>query len=146
TLEKEMNIFISYRNDAAHSTKIEDWLGFKPLLELCDFVESLCQALTELVNYQVLERKKSIGQAQEVGKITEWFKKPQAGVFTAYIECSLSVGSTIILVGESYCQEATIESINGESIPEIKTTQGMEIGLKFDVDTRKGLKLYQLTS
>ncbi|GCL38714.1 hypothetical protein IQ227_25125 [Anabaena aphanizomenioides LEGE 00250] len=149
TLEKEMNIFISYRNDAAHSTKIEDWLGFKPLLELCDFVESLCQALTELVNYQVLQSKESIGQVQEVGKITEWFKKPQAGVFTAYIECSLSVGSTIILVGESYCQEAKIESIkyNDQSITdEIKTTTGMEVGLKFDVEARKDLRLYKLTT
>lgn len=149
SMEKELNTLISYRNDAAHSTKIEDWLGFKPLLELCDFVESLCQALTELVNYQVLQSKESIGQVQEVGKITEWFKKPQAGVFTAYIECSLSVGSTIILVGESYCQEAKIESIkyNDQSIThEIKTTTGMEVGLKFDVEARKDLRLYKLTT
>ena len=146
SIEKELNTLISYRNDAAHGTNIDNWLAAEALLELCDFVESLCQALTELVNYQVLERKKSIGQAQEVGKITEWFKKRQAAILTADGKYLLSVGSTIILVGESYCQEATIESINGESIPEIKTTQGMEIGLKFDVDTRKGLKLYQLTS
>ncbi|MTJ55089.1 hypothetical protein FJR38_21665 [Anabaena sp. UHCC 0253] len=148
TLEKELNIFISYRNEASHSTKIEDWLGFKPLLELCDFVESLCEALTELVNYQVIERKKSISQAQEIGKITEWFKKPQACVLTVIEECSLSLESSLFLVGDSYCQEARIESIkhNGESINEIETTPGMELGLKFDVDARKELKLYQLTT
>lgn len=144
SLEQELNTLIIYRNEAAHGTDIDNWLAANALLELCDFVESLCQALTELVNYQVLERKKSIGQAQEVGKITEWLKKRQAAILTADGKYLLSVGSTINLVGESYCQEATIESINSESIPEIKTTPGMEIGLKFDVDARKGLKLYQL--
>jgi hypothetical protein len=107
-------------------------------------VESLCQALTELVTYQVIENKKLIGQSQVIGKITEWFKKPQAAILTADVEYLLSVGDSLFLVGDSYCQIATIESINSESIPEIKTTPGMEIGLKFDVDARKGLKLYQL--
>ena len=108
----------------------------------------MCQSLTELITYQVIENKKLIDQAQEIGKITEWFKKPQAGVVTAVEECLLSVGSSLFLVGDSYCQLATIESIqnNDESINEIKTTPGMEVGLKFDVDARKDLRLYQLTT
>ncbi|OBQ13180.1 MAE_28990/MAE_18760 family HEPN-like nuclease [Anabaena sp. AL09] len=144
SVDKELDTFISYRNDAAHETNIDNWLSAKELLELCDFVESLCQALTELVTYQVIENKKLIGQAQVIGKITEWFKKPQAAILTADGEYLLSVGDSLFLVGDSYCQIATIESINSELIPEIKTTPGMEIGLKFDVDAREGLKLYQL--
>ena len=147
TAEQELNTFISYRNDAAHSTNIDVWLSAKELLELCDFVESLCQALTELVTYQVIETKKLIGQAQEVGKITRWYDKIQVGVLKASKNCLLSVGGSLFLVGDSYCKPAEIESIRNqddESINEIETTPGMEVKLKFDVDARKDLRLYQL--
>ncbi|WP_413172524.1 MAE_28990/MAE_18760 family HEPN-like nuclease [Anabaena azotica] len=150
TPEQELNTLISYRNDAAHGTNIDDFLAANALLELCDFVENLCQALCELVTWRVLEKKESesIGQAQVIGKITEWLKKPKAAILTADREYPLSVGNSVFLVGKSYCQEATIKSIqhNGESISEIKTTPGMEIGLKFDVDARKDLRLYKLTT
>ncbi|WP_254434384.1 MAE_28990/MAE_18760 family HEPN-like nuclease [Dolichospermum sp. UHCC 0352] len=147
SLEQELNTLISYRNEAAHGTDIDNWLAANALLELCDFVESLCQALTELVNYQVLERKKSIGQAQEIGRITRWFDQIQVAVLKPSDSCLLSVGGSLFLVGDSYCQPAKIESIrnqNDESINEIETTPGMEVKLKFDIDARKNLCLYQL--
>lgn len=80
TAEGELNELISYRNDAAHGAPIDDFLGSNALLELCDFVENLCQSLAELATYKVIERKKIIGQAKEIGEITEWFKKSNAGV------------------------------------------------------------------
>ncbi|GAB1540963.1 hypothetical protein NUACC21_36320 [Scytonema sp. NUACC21] len=145
TAEGELNELIIYRNDAAHGAPIDDFLGSNTLLELCDFVETLCQALAELVTYKVIERKKATGQAREIGQITEWFKKPQAGV--ARVEpTKLAVGRSLFLVSEAYCycQLATIESIQIDNIPtnEVKTTTQMEVGLKFDVDARKELRLY----
>ncbi|MBE9036915.1 MAE_28990/MAE_18760 family HEPN-like nuclease [aff. Roholtiella sp. LEGE 12411] len=146
TAEGELNELISYRNDAAHGSP-DDVLGTNALLELCDFVETLCQAITELVTYQVIERKKSIGQAREVGKIIEWYKKHEAGV-AKFEATTISVGSNLFLVsqGTSCCQLAIIESIqnNGISVSEVQTTTEMEVGLKFDVDAKKGLRLYQL--
>ncbi|WP_230968044.1 MAE_28990/MAE_18760 family HEPN-like nuclease [Nostoc sp. WHI] len=56
TAEGELNEFISYRNDAAHGFP-DDVLGASALLELCDFVDALSQALAELVTYQVIKRK-----------------------------------------------------------------------------------------
>jgi hypothetical protein len=148
TPEQELNTLISYRNDAAHGTNIDDFLAANALLELCDFVEKLCQALCELVTWRVLEKKESIGQAQVVGKITAWLKKPKAAILTADGEYLLSVGNSVFLVGKSYCQLATIESIkdNDKPLNDIKTTPGMEVGLKFDVDARKDLQLYQVTT
>ena len=147
TAEGELNELISYRNDAAHKAPIDNFLGSSALLELCDFVESLCQALTELVTYQVIERKKLIGQAREIGQITEWFHKPKAAVVTVE-EITLSVGSSLFLVGEgsSCCQLATIKSIqmNDNAVDKLQTTTEVEVGLKFDVDARKGLRLYIL--
>jgi hypothetical protein len=61
----------------------------------------------------------------------------------------LSVGGSLFLVGESYCQLAKIESIHNhddEPVNQIDTIAGMKIKLKFDVDARKDLCLYQLIS
>lgn len=143
TAEGELKELISYRNDAAHGTPIDNVLGSSALLELCDFVENLCQALAELMTYKVIERQKSIGQAREIGQITEWFKKSRAAVAKVE-ETTLSVGGMLFLVGEAYCQLATIESIqiDGVANDEVQTTSGMEVGLKLDVDARKELRLY----
>ncbi|MEH2282373.1 MAG: MAE_28990/MAE_18760 family HEPN-like nuclease [Nostoc sp.] len=146
TVEGELNELISYRNDAAHGFP-DNVLGSNALLELCDFVETLCQALAELVTYKVIERKKSIGQAKEIGRITEWYKKHEAGVAKVE-ETILSIGSSLFLVneGSSCCYLATIESIKIDdiSVNEVQTSTGMEIGLKFNVDAKKGFRLYQL--
>ncbi|BAY98385.1 hypothetical protein NIES37_23350 [Tolypothrix tenuis PCC 7101] len=147
TAESELNDLIIYRNDAAHGSP-DNFLRAHALLELCIFVEALCQALAELVTYQVLERKKVLGQTQEVGRITEWLKKREAGIAKFEEITMLSVGRSLFLVSEgtSCCVLATITSIQNNGIPvnEIQTTKGMEVGLKFDVDAKKGLRLYQL--
>ena len=145
TVEGELNELISYRNDAAHGAVIDNFLGFNALLELCDFLESLCQALVELFAYKTIKCQEQIGQAKKVGEITQWFKKPKAGV--AKVETTtLSVGCTIFIVSESlsYCQSVTVESIkiDDKAETEIKVTTQMEVGLKFDVNARKGLYLY----
>ncbi len=148
TAEGELNELISYRNDAAHGATIDNVLGFDALLELCDFVESLCQALAELVTFQVIERKKKVGHVKVIGEITEWFKNPQAGIAKVNDTYSLLVGDSLYLVseGSSYCQLANIESIkiDDDSIDKIQTISGMEIGLKFDLNAKKGLYLYSL--
>lgn len=145
TAEGELNELISYRNDAAHGAPIDNFLGSSALLELCDFVEALCEALAELVTYQVIERKKSIGQAREIGQITQWFKKHQAGVAKVE-ETALSVGDRLFLVskGSFCCQLANIQSIRINDVPleKLQTITGMEVGLKFDVEAREGLRLY----
>ncbi len=145
TAEGELNELITYRNEAAHGAVIDNFLGSNALLELCEFIETLCQALAELVTYQVIEQQKSIGQVREIGRITEWFKKSRAAVAKVE-ETTLSVRGSLFLVGEAYCQLATIESIRIDDVDQetVKTTSGMEVGLKFDVDAREGLRLYMV--
>lgn len=145
TAEGELNELISYRNDAAHGEIPQDVLGSNSLIELCDFIKALCEALTELVTYQVIERQKSLGYIKEIGKITEWFKTPQAGV-AEIKEATLSVGKSLFLVGESCCQLSKIESIkiNDEPINSVEATSEIEVGLKFNVNAKKGLRIYQL--
>ena len=145
TIEGELNELIIYRNDAAHGALIDDFLGFNALLELCDFVESICQALADLFTYKVIERKEKIGKAQKIGKITEWFKKPQAGI-AKVANTSLKIDSNLFLVNKNIacCQSVVIQSIQieGKSVNEVKATTEIEIGLKFDVNAKLGLDLY----
>lgn len=146
TAEGELNELITYRNDAAHGSIVDDILGTEKLLELGDFVEALCQALAELVTFQVISRQTAIGKAKEIGQITEWFKKHKAGVGKVK-EITLSVGRKLFLVNEasSYCRFATIESImiNDISKKRVVITSEQEVGLKFfDIDAKKGLRLY----
>jgi hypothetical protein len=148
TAAGKLSLLISYRNDAAHGEPIDNFLGFEALLELCDFVESLCQALAELVTFQVIELKKTGGQVKVIGELTEWFKKPKAGIAKVNDIYSLLIGDSLYLVseGSSCCQLANIESIkiDNDSVNSVQTISGMEIGLKFDIDARKGLYLYIL--
>lgn len=143
TAEGELNELIDYRNDAAHGAFVNIILSANELIELCDFVEVLCQALAELVTYQIIEQQTSTGQAQEIGQITEWFKKSQAAVVKVE-ETTLSVGTSVFLMGEAYCQLATIQSIriNDADQESVQTSRGMEVGLKFDIEARKKLCLY----
>ena len=147
TAEGELNELIIYRNDAAHGALIDNFLGFNALLELCDFVESICQALADLFTYKVIKQKEIIGKAKKFGKITEWFQKSQAGV-AKVVDISLKINSSLFLIKEniSCCQPAVIKSIQiqGESVNEIKATDEIEIGLKFDVNAKSGLDLYLL--
>lgn len=148
TAAGKLSLLIGYRNDAAHGEPIDDFLGFEALLELCDFVESLCQALAELVTFQVIERKKTVGQVKVIGELTEWFKKSKAGTAKVNDIYSLLIGDSLYLVseGSSCCQLANIESIqiDNDFVNSVQTISGMEIGLKFDIDAKKGLYLYIL--
>ncbi|MEZ2226781.1 MAG: MAE_28990/MAE_18760 family HEPN-like nuclease [Microcoleus sp.] len=145
TAEGELNELITYRNDAAHGSIVDDTVGTKELLELGEFVEILCQSLAELVTFKVISRQTGIGKAKEIGQITEWFKKPRAGVAKVK-EITLSVGKNIFLVNEasSFCQLATIENImiNDVCQEQVVITNEQEVGLKFDIDAKKGLSIY----
>ncbi|MGF1489717.1 MAG: MAE_28990/MAE_18760 family HEPN-like nuclease [Prochloraceae cyanobacterium] len=68
TAEGELNELISYRNEAAHGAEMNNVLRLKPLLELCDFVESFCQALVELFAYKTRSnvKRKLVRQQKSV--------------------------------------------------------------------------------
>lgn len=146
TAEGELKQLIDYRNDAAHGS-VDEILGTQELLDLGDFVEALCKALAELVTYQVILQQISIGQAREIGKITEWFKKSKAAVAKVK-EITFTVGESIFLIlfndKSSYCYLGKIESIeiNDISKNKVEITSETEVGLKFDTEAREGMSLY----
>jgi len=149
TAEAELKRFLDYRNDAAHGgvdkILINEILPTQDLLNLGIFVKALCHALAELVTYQIITRKEIINQAKQIGKVTEWFRQPRAAVAQVK-ECTLSKGDSIWLIGEaiSFCKIATIESmqIDGNAVERQEITTETEVGLKFNLDVKKGMYLY----
>lgn len=144
TAEGELNQLVAYRNEAAHGA-VDQIVSTHELLVMSDFVEKLCQALVELVTYQVILKQTAIGQAREIGTIRQWLddiKVARANVKAV----TLSVGNKIFLVKEtsSYCILATIESIRDDEIAkeQVEITAEKDIHLKFDGNAKKGLSIY----
>ncbi|WP_293149244.1 MULTISPECIES: MAE_28990/MAE_18760 family HEPN-like nuclease [unclassified Microcoleus] len=148
--EGELKQLVDYRNKAAHGS-VNEILGIQELLDLADFVEALCKSLADLVTYNIILLQIDRGLVREIGNITEWFKKPQAGVAKVK-EVTLTVGESVFLVlvnkELSYCYSAKIESIqlNDLSQNRVEIASETELGLKFDRDARVGLTIYVTTS
>ncbi len=142
TADGELQEFINYRNEAAHGD-LDSFQGAEILLELCDFVAALCQAIAELIDYQILQNRK----IQEIGRITRWFPEREAARAKVK-ETTLSVGESLFLVSQEkgYCQQVTIESImiDEEEKEQVKIGAEREIGLKFNAPAREGLSLYPI--
>lgn len=160
-MENELKNFIELRNNSAHGKEIDTVLNANELLQLCDFVEAICQAMSELVLYCFVDRKKKIGKLQKIGKVVNWYQQQQACDVKISDESQesnkrLEVGKKVFLVSENQkiCQNAIIESIqinkNGKNTPRrripIREIKDSEIGLKFDKEGQKGLEVYLVIS
>ncbi|ELS48018.1 HEPN domain-containing protein [Microcystis aeruginosa] len=161
SVENELKNFIELRNNSAHGKEIDTVLNANELLQLCDFVEAICQAMSELVLYCFVDRKKKIGKLQKIGKVVNWYQQQQACAIKISDEPQepnkrLEVGKKVFLVSENkkICQNAIIESIqinkNGKNTPRrripIREIKDSEIGLKFDKEGQKGLEVYLVIS
>jgi hypothetical protein len=144
TAEGLLKELIDYRNDAAHGDIIDVTLSSGQLLELCDFIGAVCKSLSELVTYQVLLKEEKQGRAKQVGKISEWFKKPQAGI-VKISNAKLKVGDSLFLANDRDCQMAQIMSlqINDIDRDEVESISEIEVGIAFNIDGYNKLQLYQ---
>ncbi|MBS9393040.1 MAG: hypothetical protein HEQ29_07725 [Dolichospermum sp. LBC05a] len=112
---------------------IEDWLILLP---------SLYSNYSEL--NETIRKTHQSGVGRLLQEILKEDNHRYKNLSTQQVMYGLLNGET----SKSYCQLATIETIqdnnNFITDPDFKTTPGMELGLKFDVDARKDLRLYQL--
>jgi hypothetical protein len=147
--ESTLKELIDYRNEASHGYNIDPLftpalLNPQELIKLCNFIENLCQAIIELVNYHIIESKIKQGQAKKIGKITEWFPNPQACV-AKISDTSLSTGDSVILKSrtKSYCQLARIENIqiDNKDQQKVTITSETEVGIKFNLEAEEGLEI-----
>ena len=143
----KLDKFVEYRNDAAHRNTVDSIFGSTDLIDLCDFIESLCQALAELACFAVINKKISNEKVQRIGKTTNWLSNQE--VLCANIcQPPLSIGDEIFLLSgtKSYCKSAKIEEIRNDKKISVKTIEEKgKYSFQLDTDARKGLDIYITT-
>jgi MAE_28990/MAE_18760-like HEPN len=148
TAEGLLKELIDYRNNAAHADiVIDDILGSDKLLQLCDFIESICVSLSELITYQCLQKQEKQDKVIKIGCISEWVKNPKAGVLKiSNAKVKIKLGDRLFLTSKFDCQIASIVSLKIDDVfqQEINALSATEIGIKFDIDARKNLEIYQV--
>ncbi|MBP0016088.1 MAG: hypothetical protein J7647_00870 [Cyanobacteria bacterium SBLK] len=139
--------FVEYRNDAAHRNTVDSIFESTDLIDLCNFIESLCQALAELARFAVINKKISNKKVKKIGKTTNWLSKQE--VLCANIcQPPLSIGDEIFLLSstKSYCKSAKIEEIKNDKEVSVKIIEEKgDYSFKLDTDARKGLDMYIAT-
>ncbi|MEH2557630.1 hypothetical protein V1286_005159 [Bradyrhizobium algeriense] len=141
--ESKLGQLVQYRNDAAHGgIEVDDLLGTEALLEFANFVESLCAALTECVQWACLRKVRELGRIDRAGVIKERFSN--GAVVAVVQENTFDLGASFYLVGEAFCYPAKICSIQdqGVSMASITVLDPKEIGFKFDIDPPRKADMY----
>lgn len=143
--ESELGELIKYRNDAAHgSIDIGDILHVNVLIEFCDFVSALCEALAERIQLAGLDLLKPHKHVNERGRVTESLMGGMVAVGT--MTGNFKVGSTVYLCGENYCIERNIMSLqlDGVSHEEVSLDSATELGMMFDSPGKKNALVVML--
>lgn len=136
--EKEMAELIKYRNDASHgSIDIGDILHVNVLIEFCDFILAICEALAERVQLAGLQSLKLHGHVTERGRITESLKADTVGI--GALVGDFSRGSTVYLCGDSYCVERTLVNLQLNDVDHeaVQLSAETEVGFLFDGPGKK---------
>jgi hypothetical protein len=155
TLEKELDKFIKYRNVAAHSLlQDNDFVGYESLLNLCFFVEAICEALADLLIYHFLMKAVKTKKTKQIGIIKNYLSQKQVIIANVH-SVTLSVGDKIFIVNpnSSYCKAAIIrelENKSGESKPTLRIRKQQDISLQVDMINalkypKKNQVIYMLT-
>jgi MAE_28990/MAE_18760-like HEPN len=136
--EKELAELIKYRNDASHgSIDIGDILHVNVLIEFCDFILAVCEALAERVQLVGLQTLKLHGHVTERGVITESLKADTVGI--GNMVGDFSRGLTVYLCGEGYCLERTVVNLQLNDVDHETVQFGAEteVGFLFDAPGKK---------
>jgi len=153
--ESQLKKLVEYRNEAAHGKVSKDksnLLKSNLLLELCDFIETICLSLSELVRYRTLQKQEKHNFAEEIGTVKRFYDDRKVAEIVIDKETNISVGESIYLVRDGddcrECQVAVIENIriDKSNIDKQKAilSNGMKVKLELNVITSKNAKLYKL--
>ena len=156
TLEKQLDQFIEYRNASAHSLVQEnEFLGYDSLLNLCDFVDAICQALADLLIYHFLIKAVKTNKTKKIGIIKSFLSDKQVIIATVN-SGTLSIQDKIFIVNHSsyYCKAAIIRELKnkrGESKPTLRIRKEQDISIEIDLINaikypKKNHAIYYLTA
>lgn len=151
TVEKELERFIDYRNDASHSIRQNDTLSFKELMNFCNFIKNVCLSLHDLILYQTLERMIILDRIITLGKIRQYRDQLKSARLKVNNNILLSVGLTTLLVNKetSICKFAKIEKITIVSNDQYTEKEDIKVAeeeqdiwIKFNVDAKRNWTVF----
>ncbi len=142
TLDSELRQLVHYRNDAAHGTP-EDILARDDLLAITRLAEAVAESVRDLATRAALARLETLGKAQRVGVITEYFRKPDA-VVARIANTSLVLGMRVLLQSSNLCVPAAVLSIqlDGKAVESVSLSEESEVGLRLSDGQAPGVELW----
>jgi len=141
SVEKELNDFIEYRNEAAHR-KVENVLAIDAIAAIGRFIVAVAAALADMVEEGVLKRRMDLKQYSPVLSISEGY----VVIGTPESNVTLTVGDELILFGKNFCHRVKLESmhLNGESVQNATGDGVTEVGCRLSKRALKGAELRRL--
>jgi MAE_28990/MAE_18760-like HEPN len=145
SVEKELQSFVDYRNEAAHK-KVENLLSPEETGAVGRFICALGYALADLIKSEIYRRHMDLKHYSVVLKILETCYGGKVVVGVPDSGVSLRVGDEIVICGKEVCRCATLEDIqlDGASVSETYGDGVKEVGIKLDVKAPKVGELRRL--
>lgn len=143
TAESQLTLFVTYRNEAAHGT-VNNVLLPAGLQTLADYVQILCEVISEKVNHEWLFIEVNKGTAQYVGEVLESFPVPSAIVVSMSEEC-VAIGDSLICTRDNDCMTTSIEDLqlDGLAVESVSAPVGAEVGMRVSLLPKVNAKLYR---
>ena len=138
SVEKELQTFIGYRNEAAHK-KVENLLSKDETGAVGRFICSLGYALADLFKYEIYRRHVELKHYSVICKIAEVHYGGRIVIGIPDSGVNLKVGDEIIVWGEKGSRPATIESmqLDGTEVAETAGDGAREIGFRLSAKAPK---------
>jgi hypothetical protein len=135
---------VEYRNKASH-TDVRETVAVDEIKSIADYVTVLCDALSQLLMRQVIQRKRELGEAVCIGVVIHKFSDLIVGVRTS--AGSLKVDEELVIMQKHSCQFARVVSIQIGDVPhmQVDMTEDLEIGLKLTEHANEGAELVRVS-
>lgn len=131
TPQKELDDFIEYRNEAAHK-KVENVLSIDAIAMIGRFITALGQALVEMVEEGVLQRRMELGHYSKVLTISETHYSGFVAIGVPVNGVHLAVGDDVLISTKKTCRRAVLESLqlNGHAVQATTGDGAIEVGVR----------------
>jgi hypothetical protein len=120
-------------------------LGLNRIVEICAFIECLCEAITQFVRHRLTDGYLKTGRAKELGRITEVFHQGMTGIGTMR-ECTIRINEQVIVLLGDQCPMATITTLRDHDVDreEITASENQEVGIRLTVKVRKNMRIVRV--
>jgi len=147
TLKGELSRFVQLRNEAAHS-QVEEVIGADDFRLLADFVRIVCEILAEIVSWEVLQRRVTLGQLVVLGAVEHTYQKGSVAIVRMN-PLQVAVGDQVVVLRDNrIIKLATVRSIQDNDVDResVRATDGQELGIGLDTACRAGVVLAKLAA